>query len=130
MAVFGEVLGRIATIYITRRAREAEYKHLHKAITLFDLEQMDTDDDGCVTCEDFLSYMLVALNKVDQDSIDDVKSTFYSLAPNGTLKKEDLVGFTQRKNWQEIKLAVHKQVTSEQQEQKTNPRHKRMMTVG
>ena len=131
VAVFGEVLGRIATIYINRRVRQAEYKHLQKAITLFDFERMDTDDDGKVTSEDFLVFMLVALNKVDQESIDDIQSIFYSLTPTGILEKEDLVGYTQRKTWQEIKRAVRKQVTAEQQERQQQARavHKRTFTV-
>lgn len=58
VAVFGEVLGRIASIYIQRRVRQAEQKFLQRSITLCDLRKMDANHDGMVDMEEFLSCKL------------------------------------------------------------------------
>ena len=110
VAVFGEVLGRIASIYITRRTRQAEYKHLKRSITQCDLRKMDSNRDGKVDMEEFMSFMLVALQKVDQESIDDIKSIFYSLDAdgNGVLEKDDLVALSQRRTWHEIQMTARR----------------------
>ncbi len=93
VAVFGEVLGRIANIYIQRKQRIAQAKFLHRSLTLCDLRNMDTNADGKVNREEFLCFMLVALQKVDRETIDQLKSIFDSLDTNknGLLEEEDLV---------------------------------------
>lgn len=108
VAVFGEVLGRIATLYITRRTRQAELEHLQKTVTLCDLRQMDANHDGCVDREEFITFMLVALQKVDQESIDELKMIFHALDAdgNGTLEKNDLVALNQRRTWIELQRRV------------------------
>jgi hypothetical protein len=93
VAVFGEVLGRIAGVYIQRKVRRAETKFLHRSVTRCDLNRMDANQDGMVDMEEFLTFMLVALQKVDRESIDDLKTIFRSLDTNGNgmLDKDDLV---------------------------------------
>ena len=98
VCVFGEVLARIAGVYMQRKQRHAEHKFLHRALTLCDLREMDADRDGCVTREEFISYMLVAVQKVEQEFIDDLREIFDNLDATGTgvLEKRDLVRFTKR----------------------------------
>lgn len=93
VAVFGEVLGRIATVYIQRKQRVAQSKFLHRSLTLCDIRNMDTNEDGKVDREDFITFMLVALQKVDRSTIDQLKSIFDSLDTNGNglLEEDDLV---------------------------------------
>ena len=43
VAVFGEVLGRIASVYIQRRMRRAEQKFMRRSVTLCDMRRMDTN---------------------------------------------------------------------------------------
>lgn len=73
MAALGEILGRIAAVYLRRQARRAEKQFLRRAMTLADLERMDTNRDGVVQRDEFLTFMLVALRKVDQEDIDEVR---------------------------------------------------------
>ena len=112
VAVFGEVLGRIASVYVQRKARAKEAALLRRSITLCDLRRMDSNEDGCVDMEDFLSFMLVALQKVEPQLLDDLKATFHALDNNGNglLDKDDLVQLTQNdgntwSNWKSDKDA-------------------------
>ena len=104
VAVFGEVLGRIANVYIQRKARLREQAFLRRSITMCDLRRMDANQDGSVDMEEFLCFMLVALQKVDKETIQDLKDAFYSLDRNrnGQIDKEDLVDFTQTDGWNEL----------------------------
>eukprot|EP00977_Amphora_coffeiformis_P026663 scaffold28921_cov191-Amphora_coffeaeformis.AAC.4 len=103
VCVFGEVLARIAGVYMLRKQRHAEHKFLHRALTLCDLRKMDADQDGSVTKEEFISYMLVALQKVEQEFIDDLREIFDNLdtTGNGILEKRDLVKLT-KKNYRPL----------------------------
>ena len=108
VAVFGEVLGRIASVYIQRRARRAEQKFLRRTITRCDLRNMDADQNGEVDMGEWLSFMLVALQKVDQESIDELKAIFHSLDTNGNgvLDKDDLVGLNKKQAWHQLRLSA------------------------
>jgi potassium channel subfamily K len=98
VAVFGEVLGRIAGVYIQRKVHRAEVKFLHRSVTRCDLGRMDVNKDGMVDMEEFLCFMLVALQKVDRESIDDLKTIFRSLDKNGNgmIDQDDLVDLAER----------------------------------
>jgi potassium channel subfamily K len=98
VAVFGEVLGRIAGVYIQRKVHRAEVKFLHRSVTRCDLGRMDANKDGMVDMEEFLTFMLVALQKVDRESIDDLKTIFRSLDKNGNgmIDQDDLVELAER----------------------------------
>ena len=104
VAVFGEVLGRIASVYITRRTHEAEQNFLRRNMTRFDLRRMDTNDDGMVSMEEWLTFMLVSLQKVDPSFLDDLKSIFYQLDVNGNgfVDKDDLIGVHKTPQWIQI----------------------------
>ena len=92
VAVFGEILGRIANIYIERKQRVAQTKFLHRSLTLCDIRNMDSDDDGRVDMSDFMSFMLIALQKVDRRTIEELKTIFHALDTNGNgcLEEADL----------------------------------------
>lgn len=97
VAVVGELLGRIASVYMDRKRHLAEKRFLSRSLTLCDLETMDTDHDGRVDKAEFLSYMLVSLQKVSKEDVREVLDLFHKLDVDGSnfLTKNDLMA----KNW-------------------------------
>ena len=104
MAVFGEVLGRIASVYISRRTRQAEQRFLQRSLTRLDMRRMDANDDGLVSMDEWLSFMLVSLQKVDAAFLDDLKAIFHDLDSNGNgfLDKDDLVALHKTAPWKHL----------------------------
>jgi potassium channel subfamily K len=93
VAVFGKVLSRIPGVYIARKARKVEQEFLHRRLTLRDLQLLDVDKHNKVTYEEFLTFMLVALEKVEKSEVDEIRTIFESLDvdKNGFLEKNDLI---------------------------------------
>ena len=96
VGVFGQVLSKIAGVYLELKIREADEKYLDRSLALRDLKEMDVDGDGKVSYGEFLSFILVALEKVDQDEVDEIRLLFHSLDvdQSGFLEKADLVKLT------------------------------------
>lgn len=92
VAVMGEVLARIASAYMDRKSTAAEQSFLAKSLTLCDLDRMDVDRDGTVDKAEFLTFMLVALQKVSKEDMDSVSALFCNLdkTRTGYLSKQDL----------------------------------------
>jgi Ion channel len=99
VAVFGQLLGRIASIYMDRKRRLVERQFLSRALTLCDLTTMDADDNGKVDRVEFLSYMLVTLQKVSREDVHDILQLFAKLDVDGShyLNKDDLIA----RDWDE-----------------------------
>ena len=103
VAVFANTLGRIAGVYIRRKNRLAERKFMRRSLTLCDLRAMDANDDGKVSMEEFLTFMLVVLQKVDRELLDELRSVFRALDTNhnGLLEKDDLIAQTmESRDWE------------------------------
>ena len=103
VATFGEMLSRIAAVYIDRKNRVARKKFLQRSLTLCDIESMDEDNNGDVSREEFVSFMLVALQKVTEADIAELRRVFHSLDvdSSGTINKQDLVVMAQRRKEQD-----------------------------
>jgi hypothetical protein len=93
VAVLGEFLGRVAGAYIERKNDEVEDRFLDRAMTLGDLQNMDSNQDEKVDPCEFLSYMLVAMQKVEKKEIDEIMDLFKKLdrSNTGVINKQDLV---------------------------------------
>jgi len=70
-----------------------------KELTLKDLRVMDEDGDGIVSKLEFIEFMLVATDQVDQETLDSMKEQFDRLDKDrsGTLDKADLIKLAQAK---------------------------------
>ena len=51
-----------------------------RELTVMDLEAMDADGDGNVDWSEFLEFMLVAMNKIDEDLLWELRYQFDNLA--------------------------------------------------
>jgi len=96
VSVFGQVLSKIAGVYMTLKEREAEERYLNRSLALKDLAAMDVNDDGKVSWGEFLSFIMVAMDKVDQEEVDEIRTLFLSLDVDGSgfLEKSDLIKLT------------------------------------
>jgi hypothetical protein len=92
VAVLGEILARIAALYMRRKDRQAERQFLTQTMTLCDLRKLDADQNGRVDRAEFLTYMLVALQKVPREDIEEILVAFQRLDKdgNGYLTEADL----------------------------------------
>ena len=81
------------------RADEAEQEFLRRELTLADLTTMDTNSDGRVSFSEFLSFMLLAMQKIEKEDLHDLQQLFKQLDANsnGTLDKNDLIMLAERK---------------------------------
>ena len=93
VAVLGEFVGRIAAAYMSKQQDQVESQFMARSMTLSDLEVIDTDKDGRVSENEFLIYMLVALQKVEKEEIDEIMTLFRKLdkSNTGTIDKGDLI---------------------------------------
>lgn len=97
VSVIGSLLDVMANTIITLRKERGQREWRDKELTLKDLSVMDGDGDGTVTKAEYLEFMLVAMNQVDQDLLDNLKSHFDRLDKDksGTLDKNDLINVAQ-----------------------------------
>ena len=95
----GTFLDIVANSIISYQQRGAEDYWKNKELTLQDLRVMDADGDGTVSKAEFLEFMLVATDQVDQESLDHLKEHFDRLDKDksGTLDKADLILMAQTK---------------------------------
>lgn len=96
VAVMANFLGTVAGIYMERKVRDTEREFLQRHMTEEDFEYMDSNKDGIVKYGEFLSFMLVALRKVEKHDLIMLRRLYDSLDADqkGALKKEDLIHLT------------------------------------
>jgi hypothetical protein len=92
VAVLGKLLARIASAYMDGKVKRQEKEFLSRSLALCDLQVMDTDANGHVDLAEFLTYMLVALQKVNKDDIREIREVFDRLDvdKSGVLTIHDL----------------------------------------
>ncbi|KAG7353547.1 ion channel [Nitzschia inconspicua] len=96
----GRFLGLVATTFLDQQSRKAEQQFLNRALTLSDIKRMDLNDDGGVSREEFLVYMLITLQKVNEDDIKDIIAVYSKLdkTGDGVLNSADLATEVKRSN--------------------------------
>jgi hypothetical protein len=92
VAVFCEVLSRIAGAYLKFKVEQQEAEFLNRKLTVQDLLNMDDNSDGKVVWDEFLVFMLHAMQKVDPEEITKLREIFDRLdtSGDGVLTREDL----------------------------------------
>jgi potassium channel subfamily K, other eukaryote len=95
----GRWLSMVANFIIEGRSESHRRKIQRRELTQRDLDIMDANGDGTVTRAEFLEFMLVAMNKIDQDLVDELRDHFNRLDLNetGELSHADLVDGERRK---------------------------------
>lgn len=119
VGAMGVWLSGVANIIVESRSARYRKSMIMKELTQHDLDIMDRDGDGIVTRAEFLEFMLVAMNKIDQNLVDDLRSHFDQLDADGTgeLTRDDLVEVARRKLKRpshKLKLGSYKQRLLEQ----------------
>lgn len=131
VAAMGHWLSLVAGYIIDRKQSKFRQQMATKELTLEDLDIMDEDGDGEVTRVEFLEFMLVAMNKVDQDTLQNLRVFFRRLDTDGTgtLSKEDLIASARQKlkmTDRKLKLSSYKrsliQKGSSEKEESSSPR--------
>lgn len=99
VAAMGKWLSDIARYIIEVRQRSKFRRIAQTELTMEDLDVMDDDGDGSVTELEFLVFMLVAMNKVDAESITELRDFFSKLdvTNTGLLSKSTLIARAKRK---------------------------------
>lgn len=99
VGAMGHFLSIVANWMIEGR-QQRFHKHMQaKELTMQDLEVMDEDGDGKVTRAEFMEFMLVAMNAIDQSLIDELRDHFRHLDQDnsGSLSRQDLIAAARKK---------------------------------
>lgn len=98
IAATGRLLSQIGSAYVDKAQDELEAKFMRRAMTISDLHTMDVNEDGTVSKDEFLIFMLVTLQKVEQDDLDQLVDLFHKLdrTNDGCIGKKDILLGLQR----------------------------------
>jgi len=77
---------------VHRRQREVYEKQLEQDLTIEHLKVMDTDEDGKISREEYVRFMLIEMGRVSQSELDELAVQFNRLdvTRSGFLDNEDL----------------------------------------
>ena len=119
VGAMGVWLSSVAGIVVESRSAQYRKGMRMKDLTQQDLEVMDRDGNGTVTRAEFLEFMLIAMNKIDQELVDELRMHFDRLDVDGTgeLTKDDLIQVARAKlknPMHKLRLATYKKRLLEQ----------------
>jgi potassium channel subfamily K len=92
VAAAGELLSGVALAISRRRQKEVYEKQLESDLTIAHLQAMDSDDDGKITREEYVDFMLIEMGRVSKDELDVLSMQFDRLdvTRSGYLDGNDL----------------------------------------
>ena len=93
VGLMATTFGQLTSIVLAHKAAAAEKEFLNRRMTEADFEIMDVDKSGTVDYEEFVTFMLVAMGKVDHEDMLELKDTFNHLCSGGdSVQLQDLKG--------------------------------------
>mmetsp|Transcript_14880 Transcript_14880/g.19537 ORF Transcript_14880/g.19537 Transcript_14880/m.19537 type:complete len:238 (+) Transcript_14880:3-716(+) len=93
VAAAGDVLGSTASLFLERLRRlEDASQNKKEDLTMERIQLMDTNGDGRVSKREYIEFMLLEMNLVDQTQLDELHDQFETLdaSQSGFLDKEDI----------------------------------------
>jgi potassium channel subfamily K len=92
VAAAGEVLGNVASVLLERRQEQVYETLMKRELDIKQLLEMDTDNDGLVSREEYVEFMLKEMELVPQEQFDELHAQFERLDADGGgfLDKNDL----------------------------------------
>lgn len=92
VAAAGEVLGNVASALMERRQERFYVQLMQRELNIQRLLEMDTDQDGKVTREEYVQFMLKEMDLVTEKQFEELHSQFQRLDADGGgyLDKKDL----------------------------------------
>merc|ERR1711933_661451 len=106
--------GKVANILIEKKSKEFFDHIMSNELNLEALEEMDTDDSGEVTMDEYMEFMLIQMEKVDKELLNQLRRQFQKLDSdnNGVLSKDDLKSVViarskSLRSWSQVKCTVN-----------------------
>ena len=92
VAAAGAILSRIALVTLQRRQRRIYHEQMEQDLTFDHLKSMDANDDGKVSREEYVAFMLQAMGRIDASDLEALHAQFRSVdvTSTGYLDDEDL----------------------------------------
>lgn len=92
IAAAGEFLSGITMALLRRRQRQVYERQLEKDLTIEHLKVMDANNDGKISREEYVQFMLIEMGRVSQNELDELFHQFDRLdvTASGYLDNEDL----------------------------------------
>ena len=95
----GHWLGSVANYIMDARSSHFRSALSQQTLTQHDLDIMDGNGDGTVTRAEFLEFMLIAMNKIDDSLVKELRQHFDKLDVDqtGELNRQDLIEAARQK---------------------------------
>ena len=92
VAAAGEILSNIATALVQKRQREVYARQLEKDFTIQHLKAMDVNQDGEISREEYVQFMLLEMGRITAEELDELSEQFERLdvTRSGKLDQNDL----------------------------------------
>ena len=92
VTVMASLFGKVTSIYMDKKARDAECEFLNRQLTREQILKMDVNENGTVDSEEFLVFMLLAMGKVKPELVEEIYEAFNNLDKDnsGALELSDI----------------------------------------
>jgi len=100
VAIMGNILGSVAGMVMDMKRERMLQSIRHRRLRVKDLLAMDEDGDGNVTELEYTKFMLLKMQKVDEDLLEELHKQFshFDADNSGVLAKSDLYEMAKRRS--------------------------------